>query len=63
VTENFIFRSREFEQMEMEFFVPPSEADTWYAYRRQFRYDWFIDLGLSTEHLRLRDHADDELAH
>ncbi len=63
VTENFIFRSREFEQMEMEFFVPPSEADTWYAYWRQARYDWFIGLGISTDHLRLRDHAEDELAH
>jgi glycyl-tRNA synthetase len=63
VTENFIFRSREFEQMEMEFFCPPAEADTWYAYWRQFRYDWFIKLGIATEHLRLRDHESDELAH
>ena len=63
VTENFIFRSREFEQMEMEFFVPPAEADDWYTYWRDARYQWFIDLGVSTDHLRLRDHEEDELAH
>jgi glycyl-tRNA synthetase len=63
VTENFIFRSREFEQMEMEFFCPPAEADKWYAYWRQFRYDWFLNLGISRERLRLRDHESDELAH
>jgi len=63
VTENFIFRSREFEQMEMEFFVPPAEADEWYTYWRDARYKWFIDLGVSTENLRLRDHGEDELAH
>jgi glycyl-tRNA synthetase len=63
VTENFIFRSREFEQMEMEFFTPPAEADKWYAYWRQYRYDWFVKLGLAPERIRLRDHAADELAH
>jgi glycyl-tRNA synthetase len=63
VTENFIFRSREFEQMEMEFFCPPAEAETWYAYWRQARYDWFIGLGISKDRLRIRDHASDELAH
>ena len=63
VTENFIFRSREFEQMEMEFFVPPAEADEWYTYWRDARYQWFLDLGVSTENLRLRDHGEDELAH
>jgi glycyl-tRNA synthetase len=63
VTENFIFRSREFEQMEMEFFVPPAEADTWYTYWRDARYRWFTDLGIQPEHLRLRDHDADELAH
>ncbi len=63
VTENFIFRSREFEQMEMEFFVPPSEAETWYRYWRQFRFDWFVGLGLEPARLRLRDHEHDELAH
>jgi glycyl-tRNA synthetase len=60
---NFIFRSREFEQMEMEFFCPPAEAETWYAYWRQARYDWFIGLGISKDRLRIRDHASDELAH
>jgi glycyl-tRNA synthetase len=63
VTENFIFRSREFEQMEMEFFCQPAEAETWYAYWRQARYDWFIGLGISKDRLRIRDHASDELAH
>lgn len=63
VTENFIFRSREFEQMEMEFFVPPSEADAWYTYWRDARFKWFIDLGVTPENLRLRDHESDELAH
>ena len=63
VTENFIFRSREFEQMEMEFFVPPDEAEQWYSYWRDARYEWFIDLGVSRENLRIRDHEDDELAH
>jgi glycyl-tRNA synthetase len=63
VTENFIFRSREFEQMEMEFFVPPQEAEKWYEHWRKARYDWFVGLGLKPERLRLRDHAPDELAH
>ena len=63
VTENFIFRSREFEQMEMEFFVPPAEADEWYTYWRDARFKWFTDLGVKAENLRLRDHDSDELAH
>jgi len=63
VTENFIFRSREFEQMEMEFFVPPDEAAEWYAFWRDARFQWFLDLGVSQDNLRLRDHGDDELAH
>ena len=63
VTENFIFRSREFEQMEMEFFVPPAESDEWYTYWRDARFKWFTDLGASAENLRLRDHEEDELAH
>ena len=63
VTENFIFRSREFEQMEMEFFVPPKEAPEWYTYWRDARYEWFLNLGISRENLRLRDHDSDELAH
>jgi len=60
---NYIFRSREFEQMELEFFVHPSEADRWYQYWRQARYDWWCGLGLAGENLRLRDHEQDELAH
>lgn len=63
VTENFIFRSREFEQMEMEFFVPPAEADEWYAFWRKTRFEWFQKLGVKPENLRLRDHDADELAH
>src|SRR3546814_143287 len=42
---NFIFRTREFEQMEMEFFVPPAEADQWYEHWCQARYDWYAELG------------------
>ncbi|HEV7732841.1 MAG TPA: glycine--tRNA ligase [Candidatus Binatia bacterium] len=60
---NFIFRSREFEQMELEFFVHPSEADKWYQYWRQQRFDWWCSLGLAGKNLRLRDHEQDELAH
>ncbi len=63
VTENFIFRSREFEQMEMEFFVPPTDGMKWYEYWRDERYRWFTDLGIQPENLRLREHASDELAH
>jgi len=60
---NFIFRSREFEQMELEFFVHPSEADAWYRYWRQARFDWWCGIGLAGRNLRLRDHTQDELAH
>ncbi|MGH7897797.1 MAG: glycine--tRNA ligase [Candidatus Binatia bacterium] len=60
---NFIFRSREFEMMEVEFFVHPSEADRWYRFWRQARYDWWCKLGLAGQNLRLRDHEKDELAH
>ncbi|MFT7618751.1 MAG: glycyl-tRNA synthetase [Planctomycetota bacterium] len=63
VTENFIFRSREFEQMEMEFFVPPDEADKWYEFWRDTRFKWFTDLGVRPDKLRLREHDSDELAH
>ena len=63
VTENFIFRSREFEQMEMEFFVPPAEVDEWYAYWRDARYQWFLDHGVTKAKLRLREHEGNELAH
>ncbi len=62
---NFIFRSREFEQMEMEFFIKPGEAEgtKWYEYWKEARLQWFLDLGVRKEKLRLRDHATDELAH
>ena len=60
---NFIFRSREFEQMEMEFFCHESEAEKWYEYWVQERFNWFKSLGINTSKLRLRPHAADELAH
>ena len=60
---NFVFRMREFEQAEMEFFVPPSENDRWYAYWRERRLQWYLDLGIRRERLRVREHAKDELAH
>ncbi len=60
---NFTFRSREFEQMEIEFFCHPSEAEKWYAYWRDARYQWYIDLGLTKDNLRLREHEGKELAH
>jgi glycyl-tRNA synthetase len=60
---NFIFRTREFEQMEMEFFVPPDEADTWFEHWCQERMRWYRDLGLRADHLRLRAHDAGELSH
>ena len=60
---NFIFRTREFEQMEMEFFVPPDEAATWFEYWCRERRQWYIDLGIDPAHLRLRPHEADELSH
>jgi len=60
---NFIFRTREFEQMEMEFFVPPAEAEHWYATWKQERQAWYERLGLRPDHLRLREHDPDELSH
>ncbi|HPT85840.1 MAG TPA: glycine--tRNA ligase, partial [Bacillota bacterium] len=59
---NFIFRTREFEQMELEFFCKPGTDLEWFEYWRQFCYDWLISLGLKTENLRLRDHEKEELA-
>jgi glycyl-tRNA synthetase len=59
---NFTFRSREFEQMEIEFFCRPEEASAWYAYWRNTRFQWYVDLGLRSDCLRLRDHDPDELA-
>ena len=60
---NFIFRTREFEQMEMEFFVPPAEAPSWFSHWLQQRHDWYLDLGIRADHLRLRAHDADELSH
>jgi glycyl-tRNA synthetase len=60
---NFIFRTLEFEQMEMEFFVPPDQAPQWYEHWKQARFDWYVELGLRPDHLRLRDHDPDELSH
>jgi glycyl-tRNA synthetase len=60
---NFIFRTREFEQMEMEFFVPPDDAPRWYEYWCQARFQWYLDLGIPEAMLRLRAHDPDELSH
>jgi glycyl-tRNA synthetase len=60
---NFIFRTREFEQMEMEFFVPPAEAPQWHEHWLRERHDWYLRLGIRADHLRLRAHETDELAH
>jgi glycyl-tRNA synthetase len=60
---NFIFRTLEFEQMEMEFFVPPEQAGEWYAFWKEARLGWYRDLGIRPDHLRLRDHDPDELSH
>ncbi|MFT7465500.1 MAG: glycyl-tRNA synthetase, partial [Pseudohongiellaceae bacterium] len=60
---NFIFRTREFEQMEMEFFVPPDDWEKWYAYWREQRMQWYLDLGVDQSNLRYRDHEGKELAH
>ncbi len=60
---NFLFRTREFEQMELEFFVPPGQDDAWYEYWQSRRMAWYTDHGINPDKLRLRAHADDELAH
>ena len=60
---NFIFRTREFEQMEMEFFVEPGTDDEWFEYWINERMQWYVDLGIRKEKLRLRPHEPDELAH
>ena len=59
---NFTFRTREFEQMELEFFCKPGTDLEWYAYWKEFCMNWLFDLGLSKDHLRLRDHSPEELA-
>ena len=60
---NFIFRTREFEQMEMEFFVPPDESGKWFEYWVAERYRWYVDLGIPESMLRIRPHDPDELSH
>lgn len=60
---NFIFRSREFEQMEMEFFCHPSESEKWFKYWVDERFSWFKDIGIKESSLRLRPHHQEELAH
>jgi len=62
-TGNFVFRCREFEQMELEYFTKPEEADKWYKYWLEQRLNWYINLGIDSKDLRLREHAKDELAH
>lgn len=62
-TGNFLFRSREFEQMELEYFVHPQESSKWLDYWVQSRFNWYKNLGITSEKLRLRQHKDDELAH
>ncbi len=60
---NFIFRTREFEQMEMQYFVYPSEDDKWFEYWREQRWKHYLDLGIREEKLRWHEHGPDELAH
>lgn len=60
---NFIFRSREFEQMELEFFTEPGTDPKWHEYWKQERLKWFLDLGIKKENIRLRDYEKSELAH
>jgi glycyl-tRNA synthetase len=60
---NFLFRTREFEQMEMEFFVPPAEADEWYGYWIDQRRSWYERYGIRASRLRVRPHEADELSH
>jgi len=62
-TKNFLFRTREFEQMEMQFFVKPGSDDHWFEYWRSERMGWFEKLGLRKERLRWHQHAPDKLAH
>ncbi|NDG05037.1 MAG: glycine--tRNA ligase, partial [Alphaproteobacteria bacterium] len=60
---NFIFRTREFEQMEMEFFCPPNESQMWFEYWVNARMQWWQNMGLSRDNLLRRDHEKDELSH
>jgi glycyl-tRNA synthetase len=60
---NFTFRTREFEQMELEFFCKPGEDLEWHSYWKNFCKDWLLNLGMKEDSMRLRDHEDDELSH
>ena len=60
---NFIFRTREFEQMEMEFFVKPGEDEEWHQYWIDDRYNWYVDLGINPDNLRLYEHPKEKLSH
>jgi len=60
---NFIFRTREFEQMEMEFFVEPGSDEEWHQYWIDTRYQWYVDLGINPENLRLYEHPKEKLSH
>lgn len=60
---NFTFRTREFEQMEIEFFVKPGTDDEWLEYWKEERFNWYVKYGVNQEKLRLRQHESDELAH
>ncbi len=60
-TKNFLFRTREFEQMEMEYFVKPGEENKWFDYWAQERWDWFVEYGMKPENMRMKEH--EKLAH
>jgi len=62
-TKAFIFRTREFEQAELEFFCEPGTDEQWYEHWKQARFNWYVELGLKKENLRFREHQADELAH
>jgi glycyl-tRNA synthetase len=61
--QNFVFRTREFEQMEMEYFVAPADADQWYRYWIDVRFNWYLGLGIPSDKLRLHEHAKEDLSH
>jgi glycyl-tRNA synthetase len=60
---NFVFRTREFEQMELEYFVPPADSPRWFEYWCKERFEWYVRLGIPREMLRLRPHTAEELSH
>ncbi|HEU0027303.1 MAG TPA: glycine--tRNA ligase [Ktedonobacterales bacterium] len=60
---NFTYRMREFEQMEMQYFIPPEQEEQWFNYWKEQRRQWYLDLGMKPEHMSWHDHGKDELAH